>query len=166
MKKILLTALVFIVFSQASLGLVIENVTIEPSDAWRGESVNISFDCLGNNVTANMTGPGDLFVPALTIYKNNSAYLIEIYSDLIIGGVGNYFVAIKCSSLNETAYNISSFTVSEFTGYIEDISHPVYIGGKVNISYIAIYLLPILRTLYLTLFICCNKLEIYRRVIL
>ena len=73
MKKILLTALVFIVFSQASLALVIENVTIVHSDAWLGEAVNISFDCLGN-VTANMTGPG-IFVPSLII-QNQSNHLI------------------------------------------------------------------------------------------
>jgi len=133
--RIVLIALLFILFSQASLALVIENVTIEPSDAWLGESVNISFDCLGN-VTANMTR-SNIFYQPLTVYKNDSNCFIEIYIDPSIYSMGNYNVSIKCSSPNETAYNTSSFNVSKFTGYIKDISNPVYIGDKVNVSYVA-----------------------------
>ena len=120
---------------------VIQNVSVQPSSLWLGESATISLNCFDNNHTikqvyANIVGP-DVTLPTLYFSGSNGNYTLLINKEYL-DRTGQFDATISCENNNsEITYTSTSFTVSKLTGYINNIDpNPAYIGDTIEIDFI------------------------------
>lgn len=144
MKKILLPAVFyFLVMVHSALAVpVFENVSIQPSSLWLGESTYISLNCsdsenkLITQVYANIVRP-DIILP--TQYFNYyNGYWVKTIDKNYLYKTGNYNVEIFCiNNISNSSSTSASFQVSKLTGYINQINpEPAYVGDVIEIAFI------------------------------
>ena len=116
----------------------IQNITVSPSDElWLGEGAVISLNCSDTNsienVYANITGP-NIALPTLHFGKQGDLYTLPISKDYL-DRTGQFDAAIYCrNNLSETASSAKSFSVSNLTGYVNQVSSPAYVGSTIEID--------------------------------
>jgi len=151
MKKYFII-LLFLIFAQKAVFAtpIIQNAHISPSNnIWMGEDTTILLECYDNenktikSVYANITGSGVDLTPngpwKFYCANNNCSLLIdgETYLSNITTQLNANIVCENNESNITNAY--TSFTVSNFTGYIKAITpNPAYTGEVTEINFIVL----------------------------
>ncbi len=142
MKKIMLLFVVLLVFPYLiKASPIISSIEINPTSAWLGEDVFISCECLDDNenytidrVYVDISGP-NILISDRDLEKDNNTYFLMI-EEYVLNERGEYMVDFYCINNNsENATGSGSFSISELTSSIEDISpDPAYIGDEIEID--------------------------------
>jgi hypothetical protein len=145
MKKIFPIIILFIFLSFVPLARaapIIENVSIQPSSLWLGESATVSLNCYDNEnnsisqVYVNISGP-NIILPTINFNLIDNSYTAT--TGEYLDRAGQFNAIIYCvNNASQTASTSLSFTVSKLTGYINSVSpSPAYVGDTIEIDFFA-----------------------------